>query len=148
MASLMAFFMVPTTAHGGRLSVCIISRPFTGGWKLRMLSRRSKSVSFRRTTAKLCINSLRRRMFLEVMSASHNVMRSSMSLPASKSSLRTAESVTMSEAMAMGRICKLTSFRTYRISSPKGRCMRRNMSATMCAPTALWLWNVHPLTGS
>ena len=49
-------------------------------------------------------------MFFDVISASQSVIKSSISSPASKSNRRTAESVTTSSAMTMGRMCRLTIF--------------------------------------
>ena len=49
MASLMALFKAPTCWQGERPKVFMISSPLTGGWKLRIRSRSSKSFSFWRT---------------------------------------------------------------------------------------------------
>ena len=55
--------------------------------------------------------------FLDVISASHKVIKSSISSPASNNNLLTAESVTISCARAIGLKCSATSFLTYNIFS-------------------------------
>ena len=101
-ASLINVFSTPTSRHGDRLNIFIMSSPETGGWKLRIRSFSSMSTSFLRTSLKLSINRFFFCSFLEVISASHNVIRSSMSSPASNSRRLTAESVTSSSAIAIG----------------------------------------------
>ena len=86
--------------------------------------------------------------FLEVMSASQRSIKSSISSPASKSSLRTAESVTSSSAITIGRMCKLTIFCTNFIFSFIGSFILRKISGIIFSPMKLWLWNVQPILGS
>ena len=78
------------------------------------------------------------------MSASQSIMRSSMSSPASLISLLTAESVTTSSAMAIGRMWSSTSFCTYFILLSSGSFILLNISGTILAPMSLWLWKVQP----
>ncbi len=97
---------------------------------------------------KLSRNCLFLTSFLLVISASQRVIRSSMSSPASFSKRRTAESVTSSPAMAMGRMCRSTSFCTYFILLSSGSFRRAKTVCTIFAPTKLWLWKVHPAPAS
>ena len=115
---------------------------------MRIRSRSSKSFSFWRTSWKLFRKRCLRSMFLEVISASHSVIRSSISSPASNNKRRTAESVTTSSAITMGRMCSPTSFCTYFIFSFMGSFILRKMSGIIFSPMKLWLWNVHPARGS
>ena len=147
-ASLMALFRLPTSRQGDRPNTVIISSPETGGWKLRTRSRSSKSTNLRRTNLKLSKKRCLRTAFFEVISASQSIIKSSMSSPASNNRRRTAESVTSSSAMTMGRMCSSTIFCTYFIFSFIGNFIFRKMSGTILAPIKLWLWKVHPATGS
>ena len=144
----MALFKAPTCWQGERPKVFMISSPLTGGWKLRIRSRSSKSFSFWRTSWKLLRKRFLRSIFLEVMSASHSVIRSSISSPASNKRRRTAESVTTSSAITMGRMCRLTIFCTYFIFSFIGSFILRKISGIIFSPMKLWLWNVQPARGS
>lgn len=78
-----------------------------------------------------------RASFFEVMSASHSIIKSSISSPASKSRRRTAESVTTSSAITMGRMCRLTNFWTYFIFSFMGSFILRKRSGTIFSPIKL-----------
>lgn len=73
----------------------------------------------------------------EVMSASHSIIKSSISSPASKSRRRTAESVTTSSAITMGRMCRLTNFWTYFIFSFMGSFILRKRSGIIFSPIKL-----------
>ena len=86
--------------------------------------------------------------FLLVISASQSVIRSSISSPASFIRRRTAESVTSSSAITIGRMCRSTCFWTYFILLSIGNFNRRKIPGTIFAPTKLWLWKVHPTAGS
>ena len=136
--------MSPTSRHGSMPKISIISSPWIGGWKQRRRSFSSSSSIFLRTRAKL--ESRRRTLsgFLDVMSHSHKIIRSSMSSPASKSTRRTAESVTTSSTRAIGRMCIPTSFCTYFILSLSGIFIFLKMRGIIFSPTKLWLWKVHP----
>ena len=126
----------------------MISAPSTGGWKFRIRSFSSKSFNFWRTSLKLSRKRCLRASFLEVMSASQSIIRSSISSPASKSRRRTAESVTSSSAITIGRMCRPTSFCTYFIFSFIGSFILRKISGIIFSPMKLWLWKVHPALGS
>ena len=103
---------------------------------------------FWRTNWKFCRKRCFFSSFFEVMSASQSIIRSSMSLPASKARRRTALSVTSSSAMTCGRMWSPTNFCTYFIFSFMGSFILRKMSGIIFSPTKLWLWNVQPATGS
>src|SRR5690606_6752215 len=120
MASLMASFIIPISREGCRLNVSMISSPLTGGWKFLIWSFSSTSLIFFLTFLKLLCYFLNRFGFLVVISASHRIIRSSMRSPASKTNLLTAESVTFSSAITIGRLLIRTSFCTYFIFSLSG----------------------------
>ena len=82
------------------------------------------------------------------MSAWQSSMRSSMSSPASKRSLLTAESVTISSANTMGRRWSNTSFSTYFIFSFKGNFMAAKILGTILEPLNSWPWKVQPVPSS
>ena len=144
----MALFRLPISRQGFISNTRMISSPSTGGWKFRMRSFSSRSFSFWRTSLKLSRNFCFRASFFEVISASQSIIRSSMSSPASNSRRRTAESVTTSSAITMGRMCRPTSFCTYFIFSFIGNFILRKISGIIFSPMKLWLWKVHPMRGS
>ena len=84
----------------------------------------------------------------DVMSASHNVISFSTSSPASNSSLRTAESVTISSERMIGRRCRKTIFCTNFICSFRGSFNCRKIPGTIFDPTTSCPWNVQPAFGS
>ena len=71
-----------------------------------------------------------------------------MSSPASKSSRRTAESVTMSSERMIGRRWRKTIFCTNFMCSLSGSLSCRKIAGTIFEPTTSWPWNVHPAFGS
>ena len=113
-----------------------------------MASLASTSTSFCLTSWKLDFSRLTLDSFLEVMSASQRVIRSSMSSPASNSSLLTAESVTVSSTRAIGLKCSATSFCTYFIFSFSGIFSCLKMAGTILEPMNSCPWKVHPVPGS
>ena len=147
MASLMALFKAPTCWQGERPKR--LHDFFTTDRRLEI----TDTVAFLQILQLLAyqLKLLRKRflrsIFLEVMSASHSVIRSSISSPASNKRRRTAESVTTSSAITMGRMCRLTIFCTYFIFSFIGSFILRKISGIIFSPMKLWLWNVQPARG-
>ena len=134
MASFIELFRLPISRQGCKSKTCIISAPSTGGWKFRIRSFSSRSFNFCLTSLKLSRKRCLRTSFLDVMSASHRVIKSSMSSPASNRRRRTAESVTISSAITIGRMCNSTSFSTYFIFSFIGSFILRNISGIIFPP--------------
>ena len=110
-----------------------------------MWSFSSTSTTFWRTIWKLSWYFLNFLGFLVVISASQRVIKSSNSSPASNTKRRTAESVTISSAMMIGRELIFTIFCTYFILSFSGIRKRLKRWYTILLPTNSCPWNVQPI---
>ena len=76
------------------------------------------------------------------------VFSASMSSPASNSSRRTAESVTISSERMIGRRWRKTSFCTNFMCSLSGSFIWRKIAGTIFDPRTSWPWKVQPVRGS